>query len=100
MRRSCSEGFASVTTRRLSLECALVGSNSRSNEMSSRITRRKLLAKSTQAATALTIGGYWPRTALADRRKIGANERVVIALIGTGSRGTEDCKEACRGENV
>lgn len=68
--------------------------------MSKRLSRRDFLSTSTKAAAALSVGSYWARTALADTRRIGANDRIVIALIGAGGRGSEDTRHACRGENV
>lgn len=68
--------------------------------MARKLTRRHLLSTTTRTAAALSVGSMWARSAMAATRKIGANDRVVIGVIGTGGRGAEDARHTCRGENV
>lgn len=74
------------------------------------ISRRQFLAGTTAVAAALSggcgaqrrLGVCEPdrRTALAAVRKIGANERIVIGLIGSGGQGTHGAWAACGADNV
>ncbi len=68
--------------------------------MSSRVSRRDFLAASSRTAAALSVGSLWARSALAQARQIGANDRVTIGLIGAGGRGCEDARSACSADNV
>ncbi|MHC4441657.1 MAG: Gfo/Idh/MocA family protein [Planctomycetota bacterium] len=66
-----------------------------------KVSRRKFLATSTKTAAALQVGSlYMAGTAAAARRKIGANDRVHAALIGSGGRGTSDMAIAVGADNV
>jgi len=65
------------------------------------ITRRRFLKQSSAAAAALGLGSMIrPRTALSATRTIGANDRVVVGLIGAGGMGTYDARAAMAEPNV
>ncbi len=68
---------------------------------SNTVTRRRFLSSSTRTAAALGIGSVLAgRTASAAVRKIGANDRITIGLIGSGGQGTHDARTTCVAENV
>jgi predicted dehydrogenase len=54
------------------------------------ISRRSFLASTGASAAALALGSTLSRTAAAQRRAIGANERINFGLIGSGGQGTYD----------
>jgi predicted dehydrogenase len=54
------------------------------------ISRRSFLAASGASAAAFALGANFSRTAMAQRRVIGANDRINFALIGSGGQGTHD----------
>lgn len=68
---------------------------------SERLTRRGFLRRSTAAVAAIGLGaGVRPRTALSVARTIGANDRIVLGLIGSGGMGTVDLLAAMKEPNV
>ena len=65
------------------------------------LSRRSFLAKSTRTAAVLTAGSFLTaRTARAAVRQIGANDRIVLGVIGSGGQGTHDSSTACGLPNV
>jgi predicted dehydrogenase len=65
------------------------------------LTRRDFLTTSTRTAAALGVGSMLAsRTAAAERRKIGANDRITIGIIGSGGMGTYDVRATCNVDNV
>ncbi|GMV97557.1 MAG: hypothetical protein AMXMBFR83_19150 [Phycisphaerae bacterium] len=71
----------------------------------SRLTRRSFLSRSTQAAAALGLGSLLTGTrstalGAAPRRVLGANDRIVLGLIGSGGQGTHDMATCMSAPNV
>ncbi len=67
------------------------------------MTRRCFLRRTSAAVAALGLGGSSlapARTALSVRRTIGANDRIVLGLIGAGGMGTVDMRAAMAEPNV
>jgi len=54
------------------------------------LSRRSFLAATGSSAAALALGSTLARSALAQRRAIGANDRINYGLIGSGGQGTND----------
>lgn len=66
-----------------------------------KLSRRDFLSKTTRTAAALTAGSMLAgRTARAATRKIGANDRIVLGIIGSGGQGLHDTSTACKADNV
>lgn len=66
-----------------------------------KLSRRDLLSSTTGAAAAMTAGSLFAsRTARAAVRRIGANDRIVLGLIGSGGQGVNGANSACHKENV
>src|SRR5665213_3160033 len=64
-----------------------------------KINRREFMGQVGVGVAAL--GSFpGPRIFAADRRIIGANDRIRIGLIGAGDRGQEDLKEALKHPNI
>jgi len=67
----------------------------------SNLSRRDFLSASTRTAAALAAGSMLAgRTARAATRKIGANDRIVLGIIGSGGQGLHDGNTACQADNV
>ncbi len=65
------------------------------------LSRRQFLATSSRVAAAAGLGSMLAgQTARGATRKIGANDRIALGLIGCGSRGTGDAQEALGADNV
>lgn len=65
------------------------------------ISRRHFLAGTSLTAATWATGSLLAgRTARAAVRKIGANERIVLGVIGSGGQGAHDCDTACKADNV
>ncbi len=75
------------------------------------LSRRDFLTRSSRTAAALGVGSvlagcsqqegrFTPATAAGVPRKIGANDRIRIGLIGSGGQGTHDACVACSADNV
>src|SRR5882672_6339769 len=64
------------------------------------ISRRHFLKAS--AATAAVVGfpTIIPASALGNKRRPGANSRILIGVIGTGNQGTNDIKSMIKDERV
>lgn len=54
------------------------------------LTRRSFLSATSATAAALALGSRATRSAAAQRRLFGANERIHLGLIGSGGQGTND----------
>ncbi len=63
-------------------------------------TRRSFLTASGTTAAALAIGSRPARTAAAQRRIIGANERINFGVVGSGGQGTADACNCVDAGNV
>lgn len=67
----------------------------------STLSRRQFLSQSTQTAAALGIGSLLgAQTAAAATRKIGANDRVHVGVIGAGARANANIAETLTADNV
>jgi predicted dehydrogenase len=64
------------------------------------LNRRSFLAASGAAAAALAFGSAPARTAAAQRRVLGANDRINLGLIGSGGQGTYDACNCVDAGNV
>lgn len=66
-----------------------------------KLSRRDFLSTTTRTAAALTAGSMFAaRTARAATRTIGANDRIVLGIIGSGGQGLHDGSTACTADNV
>jgi predicted dehydrogenase len=65
-----------------------------------RLSRRRFLSNTGRTAAALGAGGLLARTARAATRRIGANDRIVLGIIGSGGQGLHDGNTACGRDNV
>jgi predicted dehydrogenase len=66
-----------------------------------KFSRRSFLAKTGRTAAVLGAGSFFTaRTARAATRQIGANDRIVLGVIGAGGQGLHDCTVACTAPNV
>ncbi|HEV2393215.1 MAG TPA: Gfo/Idh/MocA family oxidoreductase [Verrucomicrobiae bacterium] len=63
-----------------------------SNRNSSRCTRRQFLTRTTMAASALALPYYIPASALGRDGAVAPSERIVMAGIGIGGRGSYDLR--------
>src|SRR6266851_4347203 len=79
------------------------------NNMNDSINRRKFLKHAGTAGVGLGMAGYFGslskaelQTARASARKIGANEKIIAAVIGTNSRGLAhiDCLANIQGTEI
>lgn len=50
------------------------------------VSRRRFLAGSSSLATAMALPTFIPRTALAQGKNVGANDRIIVGFVGTGNR--------------
>ena len=65
------------------------------------LSRREFLVQSTAAAAAIGVGSWAAeRTATAAVRKIAANDRISVGLIGSGGRGTSGLLDALSDANT
>ena len=65
------------------------------------LSRRDFLSATTRTAAGLAAGSMFAaRTARAATRRIGANDRIVLGIIGSGGQGLHDANTACRADNV
>lgn len=68
---------------------------------SRRMSRRHFLSQTGRTAAVLGAGSLIAsQTARAAERRIGANDRITLGVIGSGGQGTHDCDAACRADNV
>ncbi len=66
-----------------------------------RMTRRGFLKQTSAAAAAMGLGSWIrPRTALSAERTIGANDRIVVGLIGSGGMGTVNMRAVMASPNT
>jgi hypothetical protein len=68
----------------------------------SAITRRRFLANSTKAASAIAAANLWlqPSRAPGAPRRLSPNEKLNIAFIGVGGQGAADLDSITRAEDV
>jgi len=64
------------------------------------VSRRSFLAASGTTAAAFALSPGFARTAAAQRRTIGANDRINLGLIGSGGQGTHDTRTCVQAPNV
>ncbi len=64
----------------------------------SALNRRQFLGQTSRMAAAIAVCGVIPRNASA--RIVGANDRIRFGIIGPGSRGQDDLRNALRCSNV
>lgn len=65
-----------------------------------KLSRRDFLASSTRGAAAVGFGAVLAGRAVAQERKIGANDRITLGVIGSGGQGTHDAHMCIRAGNV
>jgi predicted dehydrogenase len=64
------------------------------------LTRRSFLAASGAATAAWAVGSAAARTAVAQRRTLGANDRIHFGVIGSGGQGTHDARVCVQAPNA